>query len=187
MKTTRIIGVSVLMLMISVSTGFGQMEMRSPSKTAAVGTVIKAICLLNPLGTGQVSGTITFTEVEGGVRVQGTITGLPPNSTHGMHIHEYGDCSSLDGSSAGGHYNPEGMPHGGPMDAKRHEGDMGNINANESGVATIDYVDPLIMLKGDRSVIGRSVIVHGSADDLKSQPAGNSGPRIACGVIGLAK
>jgi Cu-Zn family superoxide dismutase len=106
---------------------------------------------------------------------------------HGFHIHEFGDCNSPDGTSAGGHFNPEGKTHGAPMDMSRHEGDMGNLEADDSGKAYLEYLDTVIKLKGPNSIIGRSIIVHKGEDDLKSQPAGNAGPRVACGVIGVAK
>ncbi len=158
-----------------------------PSKYDAIGTVKKAICLLYPTEGNHVTGKVTFMEVEGGVRVIALVSGLEPNSKHGFHIHEYGDCSAVDASSAGGHYNPENMAHGGPMDHMRHEGDLGNLEADANGNASIDRVDPTLSLRGDQSVIGLSIIVHRDPDDLKTQPTGNSGPRIACGVIGLSK
>ena len=126
-------------------------------------------------------------EAEGGVRVIALISGLEPNSKHGFHIHEYGDCSAVDATSAGGHFNPMNMSHGGPEDKMRHAGDLGNLVADENGNAAVDFLDPLLTLRGDESIIGLSVIVHKGEDDLKTQPTGNSGPRIACGVIGIMK
>jgi Cu-Zn family superoxide dismutase len=147
----------------------------------------KAIAVLHPTDGNKVSGTVTFTEVADGVQVQANITGLTPGQ-HGFHIHEFGDCSSADGSSAGGHFNPTNKPHAGPEMTERHVGDMGNIEADASGTAKLDYVDHDMSLTNDKlSVIGRSVVVHAKADDLKTQPAGDSGARIACGVIGRAK
>jgi Cu-Zn family superoxide dismutase len=148
---------------------------------------LKAIAVLHPTAGNKVGGTVTFTEEADGVRVQADITGLTPGK-HGFHVHEFGDCSAPDLTSVGGHFNPANKPHGGPDAAKRHVGDMGNVEADASGAAKLDYVDHEISLAHDqRSVIGRSVIVHAKADDLKSQPAGDSGTRIACGVIGIAK
>ena len=89
--------------------------------------------------------------------------------------------------SAGGHFDPEHQPHGGPHSAKRHVGDLGNVTANGRGVAEIKITDSVVQLHGPHSIIGRSLIVHAKADDLKSQPAGNAGDRIACAVIGIAK
>jgi len=150
------------------------------------GEMTKAICVLYPTQGNTVSGTITFTGTEAGVKVVVDVQGLSKGK-HGFHIHEFGDCNSPDGSSAGGHFNPGAMNHGGPMDMTRHMGDMGNLEADESGKVHMEYVDPVISLKGEHSIIGRSVILHKNEDDLKTQPTGNAGPRIACGVIGLAK
>ena len=148
---------------------------------------LKAIAVLHPTEGDKVSGTVTFTEEADGVRVQADLTGLTLGK-HGFHVHEFGDCSAPDLASAGGHFNPTNKPHAGPDAAERHVGDMGNVEADASGAAKLDYVDHEISLANDqRSVVGRSVIVHAKADDLKSQPAGDSGARIACGVIGRAK
>jgi superoxide dismutase, Cu-Zn family len=148
---------------------------------------LKAIAVLHPTAGNKVSGTVTFTEVADGVQVHADIAGLTPGN-HGFHVHEFGDCSAADASSAGAHFNPTNNPHAGPDTADRHVGDMGNVEADASGKATLEYVDHQISLTTDeRSVIGRSVVVHVKADDLKTQPAGDSGARIACGVIGRAK
>src|SRR5215831_8902546 len=147
----------------------------------------KGISVLHPTAGNKVSGTVTFTPVADGVQVHAEITGLTPGK-HGFHVHEFGDCSGADASSAGAHFNPTNQPHAGPDAAARHEGDMGNVEADSSGKATLEYVDHQISLTNDQqSVIGRSVVVHAKADDLKSQPAGDSGARVACGVIGRAK
>jgi Cu-Zn family superoxide dismutase len=103
---------------------------------------------------------------------------------HGFHVHEFGDCSMADGVCAGGHFNPTGSPHGSPDAAKRHVGDFGNLTADESGKATYKRVDKLITFSGPNSIIGRSIIVHAAPDDF-SQPSGNAGARIGCGVIGI--
>ena len=148
---------------------------------------LKAIAVLHPTAGNKVSGTVTFTEEADGVRVQADITGLTPGK-HGFHVHEFGDCSAADFVSAGAHFNPTKQPHAGPDAEARHVGDMGNVEADASGTAKLDYIDHELSLTNDqRSIIGRSVIVHAKEDDLKSQPAGDSGARIACGVIGRAK
>lgn len=148
---------------------------------------LKAIAVLHPSASNNVKGTVTFTEEADGVQVHAEITGLTPGN-HGFHVHEFGDCSASDFSSAGAHFNPTGKPHAGPDAAERHTGDMGNVEADASGKATIDYLDHQLSLTDDQqSVIGRSVVVHAKADDLKSQPSGDSGARVACGVIGRAK
>jgi superoxide dismutase, Cu-Zn family len=144
-----------------------------------------AVAAVQPLGTSAVKGTVRFTQLEHGVEINADISGLAPGS-HGFHIHEFGDCSAADGSSAGGHFNPEGKPHGGPDSAAAHAGDYGNLEADASGHALLKLISHRITLdQGLSGVIGRSVIVHGKADDLTSQPAGNAGPRIGCGVIML--
>ena len=148
---------------------------------------LKAVAVLHPTDGNKVSGTVTFTEVADGVQVHAEIAGLAPGN-HGFHVHEFGDCTAADDSSAGGHFNPTNQPHAGPDVDARHVGDMGNIEADASGAAKLDYLDHSMSLANDdRSIIGRSVVVHAKADDLKSQPAGDSGARVACGVIGRAK
>ena len=148
---------------------------------------LRAITVLHPTAGNKVSGTVTFTEVADGVQVHAEITGLTPGN-HGFHVHQFGDCSAPDASSAGAHFNPTNKPHAGPDATERHVGDMGNLEADASGKATLDYLDHQISLTNDQSsVIGRSVVVHAKPDDLKSQPAGDSGARIGCGVIGRAK
>lgn len=152
---------------------------------AARHDVTKAIAMVQPLGDSGVKGKVTFTKQEGGVLVEAEITGLEPGE-HGFHVHEFGDCSMDSGECAGGHFNPSGAPHGAPDDAKRHVGDMGNIKANDSGKATYKRVDKHIKLNGPHSIVGRAVIVHAGRDDLKSQPSGDAGARVGCGVIGIA-
>jgi len=150
-------------------------------------TSSKGISVLHPTAGNKASGTVTFMPVADGVQVHAEIAGLTPGK-HGFHVHEFGDCSAADASSAGAHFNPTNQPHAGPDAAARHEGDMGNVEADASGNAKLDYLDHQISLANDsKSAIGRSVIVHVKPDDLKTQPSGDSGARIACGVIGWAK
>lgn len=148
--------------------------------------ITKAVCVLYPTKGNQVTGTVTFTTTENGVRVVADVHGLTQGK-HGFHIHECGDCSAADGSSAGGHFNPMGKNHGSPMDTMRHIGDMGNLEADANGDAHLDYIDDAISLSGEHTIIGRSIIIHQEMDDLKTQPTGNAGPRVACGVIGIGK
>lgn len=154
-------------------------------ETKATMNYTKAVAVIHQTEGNNVSGTVTFEKVDDGVRVKGAFEGLS-RGRHGFHIHQYGDCSSPDGSSAGGHYNPTGNKHGSPTQDNRHMGDMGNIVASEDGNAEINYVDPMITLNGPNSIIGHGVIIHGGEDDLESQPSGAAGPRIGCGVIGIA-
>ncbi len=158
----------------------------SAAVLAAPAPVTRAVAAVNPLGSSGVSGSVVFTKAEGGVRVQGKLSGLKEGA-HGFHVHEFGDCSAPDGASAGGHFNPTGEPHAGPHDPSRHAGDMGNLTAAADGTASIDYVDPRLAFDGPGSVLGRGVIVHANPDDFKTQPTGNAGGRVACGVIGAAK
>jgi len=132
-------------------------------------------------GSQEIKGTVSFTRVEGGIRVVANISGLPPGK-HGFHIHELASCEG-DGSSAGGHFNPNKSAHGGPDDKVRHVGDLGNIEADENGNARYDRIDNVINLHGKHSILGRSIMIHSDPDDFKSQPAGNSGSRVACGII----
>jgi len=143
----------------------------------------EAVAVLVPMKNSGVSGTILLKQEKGYVLVTGEVSGLKPGK-HGFHIHMFGDLRAADGISAGGHYNPHGHPHGGPESKEKHEGDLGNIDANDKGVATINAKADHVEL---HHIVGRSLVVHGDADDLKSQPAGNAGPRIAVGVIGLAE
>jgi Cu-Zn family superoxide dismutase len=153
---------------------------------AAPAPATRAVAVLTPLGGSGVSGTVTFTRVEGGVKVSAHLSGLGEGA-HGFHIHEFGDCSAADGTSAGGHFNPTAQPHGAPTAAARHTGDMGNVTADASGNASLEYVDSHASFEGETSILGRGVIVHAKADDLKTQPTGAAGGRVACGVIGVAR
>ena len=146
----------------------------------------KAVAVLHPTQGNNVTGTVYFSRTPKGIEVKADVMGLNPGK-HGFHIHEFGDCTALDGTSAGGHFNPENQPHAGPEQAKRHVGDLGNIEADNSGNAHYDRTDNQLKFEGRDSIIGRGIIVHAGIDDLVSQPSGNAGPRIACGVIGVAK
>lgn len=146
---------------------------------------VLAAAVLEPTEGNEVMGTVNFVGASDGIRVQATIEGLEPNTTHGFHIHEEGDCSAPDGSSAGGHFNPTDDPHGGPGDSadERHVGDLGNLESNADGVATYERVDDLLTVEGNTSILGRGMIVHAGTDDLESQPTGDAGARLACGVV----
>ena len=149
--------------------------------------VTKAVAVLHPTEGSKVTGFVSFEKVRGGIRVTATVEGLSPG-LHGFHVHEFGDCTSPDGNSAGGHFNPMGAQHGGPTADGRHVGDLGNIDAGKGdGPVKYETVDKMLALEGPNSIIGRSVVVHAKADDLKTQPTGNSGARLACGVIGITK
>ena len=139
---------------------------------------------LDPTTGNQASGTVSFAQYRDKVRVSGEITGLVPNSQHGFHVHEKGDCSAPDASSAGGHFNPLKKAHGHAVPGGRHAGDMPNLRTDGSGRATFSFdLRGMSVAEGETSVVGKSVIVHAKPDDYRSQPSGDSGARLACGVI----
>lgn len=188
MKKIKFISIMLFMLFSTGLAGYSQMQMSSKSANVpvTVGSIQKAVCVLYATQGNTANGTVTFTRTAKGIKVVVDVQGLSKGK-HGFHIHEFGDCSAPDGISAGGHFNPEGKTHGAPMDMSRHLGDMGNIEVDESGKAHMEYIDPMMTFEGGHSIIGRSIILHKNEDDLKTQPTGNAGPRIACGVIGVAK
>ncbi|KAG2066462.1 copper/zinc binding superoxide dismutase [Suillus decipiens] len=159
-------------------------------KPSEVAIVQKAVVVLK--GDSPVAGTITFEQssADGPVKVSGEITNLDPSSLRGFHIHSLGDLSN-GCISTGSHFNPYDKSHGAPSDSVRHVGDLGNIESDEYGTATISFKDSLISLNGPTSIIGRAVVVHAGIDDLgkgnneESLRTGNAGGRAACGVIGL--
>lgn len=143
------------------------------------------IAVLEPTEGNDVEGHVTFTKSGDGVTIEAKVGGLEPNSRHGFHIHEFGDISAADGTSAGGHFNPEGHDHGLPDEEPRHAGDLGNLEADEDGMATMSRtVDDITLTEGANAVLGRGVVVHAKPDD-GGQPTGNAGPRIAVGTIGI--
>ena len=144
-----------------------------------------AVAKLEPKSGSQVTGMVTFVKSGDAVQAVADVQNLKPGK-HGFHIHEKGDCSAADAASAGGHFNPTHQHHGGPMTAEHHTGDLGNIEADASGKAHLDWKGKM-NLSGEDSIIGKSVVVHEKEDDLKTDPAGNSGARVACGVIEAAK
>ena len=147
--------------------------------------VTKALATLQPKSGTRVIGTVTFTKMGDEVQVAAEIENLTPGK-HGFHIHEKGDCSTADAASAGGHFNPTHQHHGGPDSAEHHVGDFGNVTADASGKAHFNWKGK-IKLSGQESIVGKSVVVHEKEDDLKTDPSGNSGARIACGVIEATK
>lgn len=165
--------------------------LRSPAaaqhqeKKADSGSITKAVAVLFPTKDKDVKGRVTFTPDGKGIHVHAEISGLTPGE-HGFHIHEFGVWSE-DGLASGGHFNPSKAPHASPESPKRHVGDLGNITANANGNATYDLDDATLSFHGPHSIIGRGLVVHEKVDDLKTQPTGNAGGRLAVGVIGVAK
>lgn len=156
----------------------GSMGMGRPTATANLAPT----AAINPNPT---TGKVTFTALDHGVRVAGEVRGLTPGE-HGFHIHEKGDCSAPDAASAGGHFNPSNHKHGAPDSAEHHEGDAGNITAGADGKATTTITLKGVTLdEGATSIVGKGFIIHEKADDMKTQPTGNAGARVACGVITL--
>lgn len=131
----------------------------------------------------NVSGEVTFKETEKGIRVVAEMSGLKPNSVHGFHIHEKGKCEGPGFKSAGGHFNPHSTPHSGPGAGKKHAGDFGNVVADDQGKARKELLLTNRDLKDLNMVMNKAVILHANPDDLVSQPSGNAGDRIACGII----
>lgn len=137
---------------------------------------------LVPIGDSKVEGSVRFVQEGDKVKIAGTVTGLSPGR-HGFHVHEHGDLSDKkEGKSAGGHYNPTNKPHGRPSEEERHVGDLGNIEANDKGVAKIDMQDSVISLSGPHSIVDRSLMIH-EGEDKFTQPTGDAGGRVAFGLI----
>jgi superoxide dismutase, Cu-Zn family len=143
-----------------------------------------AVAKLKPTAGNNTNGIVTFTQYGDKVAVEGTITGLTPGA-HGFHVHENGDCSAPDATSAGSHFNPSSKPHGAHSGGDRHGGDLGNLQADQHGNVLVKIeVEGLTTAAGKPdSVVGRALIVHADPDDFKTQPTGNSGKRVACAVI----
>ena len=147
----------------------------------------RASAQLQPTTGNSTTGSASFTQVGDKVHLVASVSGLTPGQEHGFHVHEAGDCSSGDGMSAKGHVNPYGKPHGSPASAERHAGDMPSLKADASGNAKVDTtLDVMTVKPGPASIVGRGLIVHASPDDYKTQPTGNAGARLACGVINPA-
>ncbi|MCO5095430.1 MAG: superoxide dismutase family protein [Xanthomonadaceae bacterium] len=140
---------------------------------------------LAPTEGNAAAGTLTLTAEADGVRITGSLAGVAPGGTHGFHVHETGDCSAPDASSAGPHFNPGNHPHGHPGQGEHHAGDMPNLVADDAGVLAVDVVVSGVTLGdgAETDVLGRALVLHAKADDYATQPSGDSGARIACGVI----
>lgn len=142
-----------------------------------------AVAELKPTTGNATAGTVRFVQHGDVVMVMGRISGLKPGQEHGFHVHEKGDCSSGDGMSTGGHFNPTGKPHG-PQDSDHHVGDLPALKADAAGNAAVQFhLLGVTVGSGATDIVGRGLIVHAQPDDYKTQPTGNAGARIACAVI----
>jgi Cu-Zn family superoxide dismutase len=143
----------------------------------------RAVANLEPTKGSNARGTVTFVQRGDRVRVTAQLSGLRPSAEHGFHIHEKGDCSSGDGMSAGGHFNPAGKPHG-PQGSPHHAGDMPSVRSDAYGNANANFeLAEVAIGSGAADIVGKGLIVHRDPDDYKTQPTGNAGPRLACAVI----
>jgi len=175
-----------LVMMKGVSFAIGTLVVLSLQASQAMenGTGQKASATLESRSGSTAQGTVNFTWKGPDVFLTGNFSGLKPNAEQGFHVHEKGDCSALDATSAGGHFNPDAKAHGMPGSGSHHAGDMPNIKSDANGNASYSAtISGFAVNSGPTGILGKSVVVHRDPDDYKSQPAGNSGPRIACGLI----
>ncbi len=181
------IAVGVTLLAGSVAVAQMHEHGAMPASPASPAPAREAVAVLEPTAGSTCHGVVRFTQDGDAVRVVADIEGLAAGQQHAIHVHEFGDCTAPDGMSAGSHYNPEGHPHGLPSAAERHAGDLGNLTADKDGKAHYEITVTNCSVAGTMNpILGRGVIVHAKVDD-GSQPVGNAGARIACGVIGVAK
>lgn len=181
MKFALNVALSIAVAAGTVFTALGAFA--EPKDAKEMGTPSEAVAVLLPTKGNKTRGVILLKQRDGFVHIVGKVRGLSPGK-HGFHIHQYGDLRAADGTSAGGHYSPQGHKHGGPDDAEHHAGDLGNIVADGDGIAQVDKMSKDFKL---HFVIGRAIVIHAGADDLTSQPSGDAGPRAALGVIGFAQ
>lgn len=185
MRNILIASCITLALAACASTPSSTTTPKQASAPATTGTAQSAVANLAAASGSLVSGKLTLAPMGNGVHIRGVIGGFAPGSTHGFHIHENGDCSAADAKSAGGHFNPTGQPHGKAESGAHHLGDIDNIRADATGVAHVSAHVQGVVLGGGaiNDIAGRAIIVHATGDDYTSQPSGDAGARIACGVI----
>ena len=185
---------SLTLLLVACSREQPDGAPRAPDNTTAApaektaepaATAPAAAVQIAPTQGNTVTGSLALASSAEGVHITGSIQGLKPDAEFGFHVHEKGDCTAPDGSSAGGHFNPTQAQHGNPTGATHHAGDMLNIKSDAQGVAQVDVTAAGTSLNGDpgTDIMGKAIVVHEGPDDYATQPAGNSGKRIACGVI----
>jgi Cu-Zn family superoxide dismutase len=164
-------------LIAAASAALGACAMYGPSGPQASAS-------LAPTTGNTASGAVRFVQDGAKVKVSGEVRGLKPGADHGFHVHEKGDCSSGDGMSTGGHYNPAGKPHGRHAQGDHHAGDLPSLKADAAGVARFSFESSTISVGGGAAdIVGKGLIVHRDPDDYRTQPTGNAGPRLACAVI----
>lgn len=168
-----------LALLLSLTPEIGR------AATGETSSIDKALATIAPTQNNSARGTVVYSSTDKGIKISAKISGLSPGK-HGFHIHEFGDCSAPDGTSAGGHFAPGHAKHGAPDAEEHHTGDMGNIVADNDGNASLELLSDDMSFEGKNSIIGRAVIVHSKADSF-DQPSGSAGARVACGVIGVSK
>ncbi|MEO6749014.1 MAG: superoxide dismutase family protein [Casimicrobiaceae bacterium] len=159
----------------------------APATRPAAGPTasLEAFALLVSTHGYLTNGSVRFVQEGDRVLVSTDVHNLPPDSVHGLHVHETGDCSAPDAMSAGGHFNPDHKPHG-PQQGPHHAGDLPSLRADANGVASVTFVvDDISVSAGPHSIVGKALIVDAGPDDYTTQPTGNSGARVACGVIAL--
>jgi Cu-Zn family superoxide dismutase len=179
-----------LLIVAAVACGGGEEEAETAPETpeAAAPGIRDLDMMINPLGDSGVSGTASFTTGDdGNITVFISLSGASEGS-HAAHIHEIGDCSAPDGTSAGGHWNPTTMDHGQWGTPPHHLGDLGNIEVDEFGAGALTVTTPApgfwsIGTGEINDIVGKAIIVHEKVDDFTTQPTGAAGGRIACGVI----
>ncbi|MGE8287893.1 MAG: superoxide dismutase family protein [Stenotrophomonas sp.] len=162
---------------------------QAPPPPPSVSTARMAEANLAPASASLVSGRLALVPEAGGVHITGVVGGLPRGRPSAFHVHEKGDCSAVDASSAGGHFNPTAQAHGRAGAGAHHAGDMDNLLANAEGVANVDVHLRGVTLGGGavNDIAGRALVVHAAPDDYRSQPAGNAGARVACAVIRVVR
>lgn len=160
----------------------GEMEeVEEPAEAVAFEAQLATATLATADGTEV--GQVTFIETPAGVQVSADLHDVTGDGVHGFHVHETGECSPPDFTSAGGHFDPEGVDHACPPTTPRHAGDLGNV-AITGGAGLLDLTtDLLTVAPGDTSVVGKAVILHEGEDDCSTQPTGDAGGRLACGVV----
>lgn len=158
-----------------------------PDTTASAEATASAAVQLSPTQGNTANGALKITAAGTGVKISGMLQGLPPDSELGFHFHEKGDCSAPDATSAGAHFNPTNQEHGHPQSEPHHAGDMLNVKSDAQGVAEVSIDNPDVSLQTGQpnDIVGKALVLHAEPDDYKTQPSGNSGDRIACGVVAL--